>query len=623
MTSVIRGKNYKVPAQHSVAFEPMDIDTIENLGGSGTLHLTRSQVTHNNMLPNFGSHIKQVPHTTDTSFKLDSHTGSQVYHHKREAKALFGPQSHKGHVYGTSGSLTREREHLVPSRYHGNVQSVEKIRVGPGLGQGFTAEPSGGFHQDPREFIMPKTIDELRALTRPQISYEGRTIAGKSAVDKRAASPSMYKNRPDRDFKHGPDRYFVTTGAILKDRKDPDEIIAPDTRRQTTLEGYTGNAESQLRTTPMDRSGEYVLPETCREVVEDRTHLLNFSSVVKALVAPVTDALRSTKKEEIEVNQKWGGFVNAVQHMAKNRPWDPNDIVRTTIKETLLSGDPTFMNIQGSIKLPVFDPNDVLPTTIKETLIDNTRAGNINVPDMGLGYLTNAVSAPTTMKETLIDDTRAGNLQTLESQTGYLTNPQTAPTTGKETTLYDYAGNPQREERNMGYTITQQTQTAPLTNRQFDQDEFYIHNPEYDMGMGYATQDPDARETNRQFTVDTEYLGSALCMYKKPMNDEKYRNMRTNFWREGTLVSRDPTPCNVSMTIGKEDIQVDQPRKLEVDRMNTYVPGISNIMSQTPTMSPCALTQTRNDNEDASLFRDRLDRSLIDPLKSNPYTHMT
>jgi hypothetical protein len=613
----IRGPNYRTPAQHSLAFRPIDEFTITHLGGSGTIQV--DELKHNNMMPHFGTHVTQVPHTTDTSSRLSTFTGQGTFAHKREARALFEPQSYRGNAFGTPEAMSQMASYVVPSSYHQNVSPVEKIYVGPGLGQGFTATPSGGFHQDPREFIMPKTIDELRPVTRPQISYEGRVVQGKSSVDKRAATPAVYKNRPDRSFKQDASRYLVTTGALLKRRRDPDEIIVPDTQRQTTLEGYTGIAEDQLHTAPMDRSGEYELMPTRRETTESHTHLLNFASVVKALVAPITDAVRPTKKEEVESNVKWGGHINAVQSMSKNRPWDPNDILRTTIKETLLSGDPTYMNISGAIRLPVFDPNEVLKTTMKETMIDNTRAGNLDTLDMGLGYLTTTVEAPTTLKETLIDDTRAGNLDTLEGATGYMTNPQTAPTTGKETTLYDYSGNPQREVRNMGYTITQSTETAPHTNRQFDQDNEYLANAEYDMGMGYATQNPDARETNRQFTSDVEYLGAAISMYKQPPSDEKYKNMRTNFWREGTLVSREPTTCNVSLTVGKEDITVDQPRKLEVDRINSYVPNISNIVSQPPSMSPCALTQERQDDNDASLLRQRLDASLYDALKSNPY----
>ena len=31
-----------------------------------------------------------------------------------------------------------------------------------GLNKGFSSTPSGGFHQDIREHVLPKTVDELR-----------------------------------------------------------------------------------------------------------------------------------------------------------------------------------------------------------------------------------------------------------------------------------------------------------------------------------------------------------------------------------------------------------------------------------------------------------------------------
>ena len=57
---------------------------------------------------------------------------------------------------------------------------------------------------------------------------------------------------------------------------------------------------------------------------------------------------------------------------------DPNDIARTTIKETNIH-DTRSGNLQGPIKLKVYDPNDIARTTIKETNIHDNRTGNIQV----------------------------------------------------------------------------------------------------------------------------------------------------------------------------------------------------------------------------------------------------
>ena len=48
--------------------------------------------------------------------------------------------------------------------------------------------PSGGFHQDTRDFIIPKSIDELRPASNPQISYKGRVIPGKAPKENHLSS---------------------------------------------------------------------------------------------------------------------------------------------------------------------------------------------------------------------------------------------------------------------------------------------------------------------------------------------------------------------------------------------------------------------------------------------------
>jgi hypothetical protein len=50
-----------------------------------------------------------------------------------------------------------------------------KKNVGPGLNQGYTPKPTGGFQQaDTRDYILPKTTNELRVLTNRQLSYKSR-----------------------------------------------------------------------------------------------------------------------------------------------------------------------------------------------------------------------------------------------------------------------------------------------------------------------------------------------------------------------------------------------------------------------------------------------------------------
>ena len=54
-------------------------------------------------------------------------------------------------------------------------------------------------------------------------------------------------------------------------------------------------------------------------------------------------------------------------------------------------------NLKGPIKLTTYDPNDVARTTIKETNIHDVRTGNVGGISKGGAYITNEMEAPNTI----------------------------------------------------------------------------------------------------------------------------------------------------------------------------------------------------------------------------------
>ena len=67
----------------------------------------------------------------------------------------------------------------IPSSKRQGEKPFQDIRVGPGLAQGYTSTPSGGYTQtNARDYIMPKDTNELRVNTNPKVTYEGRIING-------------------------------------------------------------------------------------------------------------------------------------------------------------------------------------------------------------------------------------------------------------------------------------------------------------------------------------------------------------------------------------------------------------------------------------------------------------
>jgi hypothetical protein len=97
-------------------------------------------------------------------------------------------------------------------------------------------------------------------------------------------------------------------------------------------------------------------------------------ALVKAIVAPLQDAARSGRKlwTEDAPSPGAGGLAGPI----KLPVHDPNDVAKTTIKETLIHDDDGAPPSRGTIstasfapKATVWNPNDVAKTTIKETLI--------------------------------------------------------------------------------------------------------------------------------------------------------------------------------------------------------------------------------------------------------------
>ena len=160
---------------------------------------------------------------------LSNHTGVENFINKREQKPL---NLLKMLIFNMELKIKISiQTRINTSQYHRNELPLDKQYVGPGLNEGYSAEPTGGFHPDVRDYVMPKTIDELRPKSNPQISYKGRVIRGKATVGKQTKVGEVAKNRPDTFYIQNEDRYLTTTGAYLKETKRPC-IIAKDTNRK-------------------------------------------------------------------------------------------------------------------------------------------------------------------------------------------------------------------------------------------------------------------------------------------------------------------------------------------------------------------------------------------------------
>ena len=618
--------------------------------------------THNNMQPFFGGQVRQNINANANKTLLEKFTGTgEMYHSKKEVKNLFDVTQNMGNVFGSPNYNNEEMmKRYIPSQKRQNELPIEQIRVGPGLNQGYTAEQSGGFTQaNARDFVMPKSVDEMRVLSNPKLTYQGRIINGLKSGQRGLVSKPK-KNRPETYYKNTPDRYFKTGGAF-RAAKIREKVYAKPTHRRNTR-SYYGAAGPTEHGKPEKRGAyrkshkqSYRTPKPLNPTAKDkwkvndsanqsgvgdygktsienkknerqvtgvRTHTTNLVSYVKALITPVQDMFRQTRKENFIGNSRPDGTMKA-QMPPKMTVYDPDDVARTTMKETSIHNDREG-NISGPSKLTVYDPDDVARTTIKETNIHNEREGNMSGPKKLTVYDPEEV-ARTTIKETNIHH-KAPHINMSPQQPNNLRvyDPNDIPrTTMKETGIHNsHSGNIQHIERSGDGGYSTHNVKMRNTNKQFTSDYEYTGVADGDVGKGggrgYLAAKYKAKNTHKQFLSNNEYKGSAGFYNEGPMSYSDHYNARLNPNKEKVARGRAPTEQGAKVAVGEDMINMYH-RKIEADQINVREPAENRVYQMPPRGNNCGMTNTK-DKLPEDMQRSRMNPDILDAYRSNPYT---
>ena len=456
--------------------------SVPNSGGYQGISLSGDNIdpvkfTHNNMTPFFGGGVKQNLDEFSTRGIFENFTGTQDnYQKKQEQGLLFVPQKNMGNVYGTGSLDGFMLDRYYVSNIRSNETPIEKVYVGPGLNQGFTNEPSGGFQQpDAQDYAMPKTTDEIRVKTDPKISYYGRVVSG-AKIAKPGKVGTLYKNRPDTFYVQEPDRYFTTTGQVVAQEQRPCIITKYTNRKTTELKTRTGSVApihgtvAQVRSKykisnkvtytddgprNADSSGQWSilnllgLSDYGKQSIKIRNNKrvlnndnekegpVNYKAPIEQGTLRSTQKLKLTRKSTLTKNEREKGNFQGVK---KSKIYDPNDIPKATIKETNIHNNHSgMMSSSMANKGVAYDPNDIARTTIKETNIHNNHSGMMSssMSNKGVAYDPNDV-ARTTIKETNIHNNHSGMMSSSMANKGVAYDPNDiARTTIKETNIHN------------------------------------------------------------------------------------------------------------------------------------------------------------------------------------------
>ena len=429
--------------------------------------IPQKEFVHNNMTPFYRGSLKQNMNVDSSRHILESFGtlyDTEIVKKKKEVSQLFEPTRDVTNPTGMKAQTDFMQSRYENSRIQNNTLPFEQVRVGPGLNQGYDGGPTGGFQQlELQNIVRPKTVDELRILSKPKETYAGRIVDG-IREKKLGKIGELNKNRVSTYFEQGPERYMKTTGAFLKETLHPKYEAKPTTRMDTSKE-YKGTAfgnkaetsrpevrdplRSQLQSFDISHpnlgstglgskddygKGNILVYANERDITSTKTYQGNISSIVKAFVAPLQDIIKPSKKEFSVENPRHFGQMS-LQIPNKQPIRDPNDVMRTTIKETNVH-DAELLNVKGPVKVSVYDPNDITRATLKETMIDNDTLLNLKGSAFKLRVHPNDI-ARTTIKETTVHDSDKLNVRP-KVYKGEVYDPNDiAKTTLKETLLHD------------------------------------------------------------------------------------------------------------------------------------------------------------------------------------------
>jgi len=617
---------------------------------------------HDNMVPFIKNKNQQNTSNNAYTNTLGRHTGSDETYRprKHEVKSFFDITPNNSYVYGSpSFTETIGQDRYIASQKRTNEKPFQDIRVGPGLAAGYTAEPMGGLTQsNTRDYILPKSSDELRSLTNPNITYEGRIIAGLKS-GQRGLQAKVIKQRPETYYKSSPERGNLSSA--VKASQIREKYYMKPTEKQNKKSYYGGLGQAQLAKprkegayrkstknnymTPCPRNAYredgWTVDEKAmcngvgdygknsienkaneRDTTQDRVHLNNLSITVKKIITPIVDFFRRTRKENFIGNIRPEGNMNA-NMPSKQTVYDPTDIARTTIKEQTIDNEYDGA-LTGNKKGTVYDPNDIARTTIKEQNIDNDYTGMLTGETRNTVYDPNDTARTTIKEQNINNNTPYINVNPQQPRSIRVYDPEDiAKTTLKEVTIdNDHIGfvGAQQTLKTGGYTST--SVDMKNTNRQFTTDWYYQGIADGETGTGpgrgYLAASYEAKNTNRQFLNDWEWEGPAKHYMNKPQSYDDMYNARMNPNREEIALGREPTQESVKLGAGMDLVNIEH-RRIEGDQINIREPAETFIFNAPPQKNNCGLTRVKSKLPEEAI-RQRINPDILKAFKDNPYT---
>lgn len=346
-------------------------------------YLESDQFKHNNMVPFVKGKIQGYTYTNEfaeTILDNMAGNGSQIIK-KVEQAPLFKPEDNVQYPYGAPNNSDFYQSRVNPGMISNNVKPFETVNVGPGLNHGYTTAGSNGFNSgmEARDTWLPKTVDELRVSTNPKLEYTLTNLEGpaNSQIKNLGMIGRVEKQHPDTFFFNTQDRWLTTTGVEKGETLRPIQEMGV-IKRVNNLSDYKGPAgsiEAQVGHAPteFEQPKRHILNtydvthcsakgkgpiNDIENLHKSHTNYKNHRSTIRqpetlrsgfggaigAVIAPIMDILKPSRKEETINSCRIYG--EASSNVSKSYVINNNDITNTTVKETTMYSPNFYINNQ-------------------------------------------------------------------------------------------------------------------------------------------------------------------------------------------------------------------------------------------------------------------------------------
>jgi hypothetical protein len=357
-----------------------------------------NDMTHNNMMPSFSSKTygynpmleKELGNFSTRKIELFSGSDQNPqFKHKQEVPYLFPMDTNKVEsVTGLPNFNDFFESRYIPSDKRQSEKPFQPIRTTPGLNLGYNETGNTGKQDLFR--VLPKTVDQLRTVTNPKVTYNTPIVPGL-----KYGKPGLI----GKVIQKGPDRFYYNTKDSLLPQKGDHvapaiygKYIVDTTNRE--IDGSTVHlnpAETKVsKNTPEYLQGQFKNPF---KITNEEPGPRNVQRDTRGqIINQETWTPDVTQRESVNYGDNYNGVIKGNKQQTFLTDYDATfDLTQRNINP-----EADITNLKGNhFEVPLINYLNYIPdTTRKEILLANNGTQNItNVSNSIKSYLFNSINS--------------------------------------------------------------------------------------------------------------------------------------------------------------------------------------------------------------------------------------